>query len=502
MRKTTWKRLLPILIGIVLLCCMVTACGDSDTEECSHSFGKWKETEAATCTEKGTETRKCEDCGEKETRDIDIVEHTEEVDEARAATCTQEGHTEGKHCSVCDKVLKKQEKLPMLEHVYEESVIVEASCANNGKKEFSCANCDASYLEDFSMPVYTANEIYELTKDSIGEIIIYDKNGESLALGTGVVYTEDGQILTNYHVIDGAYSAEITISARKYQLKQVLAYDKQIDLAILQIDAKGLQPIPICKNEHAVGKEVYAFGSSLGLTETFSQGIITNARRDVGGIEYVQHDAAISGGNSGGPLINQYGELVGINTWTVAVESQNLNFAILPEEIDNLVFIEPLTVKEFYEKECNAFVRLKNHIMENGEYDAADGTYSLQLGTDYSDDYINTFTREIFYSVNEDVAILYCYYNTDVIFAIEIDDIDGIYQWLYVDVAGNVMKGMINGATHTLDSILVCDESYVYDTQTEVLAIATVLADYLLVYIDEDLSAVDITAADLGFVNF
>ena len=92
-----------------------------------------------------------------------------------------------------------------------------------------------------------------------------------------------------------------------------MAFDELIDLAVLKVEQNGLVAATVCKNNVQAGETVYAIGSSRGLTNTYSQGIITHADRVLDGVTYVQHDASITNGNSGGPLINIYGEVIGIS---------------------------------------------------------------------------------------------------------------------------------------------------------------------------------------------
>ena len=98
---------------------------DSYVEALGHDLGEWAETEAATCTEKGAEKRVCSRCDMFETREIDALGHTEVVDAAVPATCTEAGKTEGKHCSVCNTVLVVQEEISALGHKYENGVCVQ-----------------------------------------------------------------------------------------------------------------------------------------------------------------------------------------------------------------------------------------------------------------------------------------------------------------------------------------------------------------------------------------
>ena len=106
-----------------------TVCGDSyvDTyvDALGHDFGEWTQTKAPTCTEKGSEKRTCSRCDTFEPREIDALGHTEVVDAAVPATCTEAGKTEGKHCSVCNTVLVVQEEISALGHKYENGVCVQ-----------------------------------------------------------------------------------------------------------------------------------------------------------------------------------------------------------------------------------------------------------------------------------------------------------------------------------------------------------------------------------------
>ena len=386
-------------------------------------------------------------------------------------------------------------------HNYTESIQYAATCNTQGTKNFSCSLCGHTYSENYSMPELTANEVFERSKNAVGEIITYDRKGNELSLGTCFTASSDGKILTNYHVIEDAYSAKISLAGRTYTVQSVLAYDKELDLAVLKINANNLTVISPCTNTHAVGKAVYAIGSSRGLTETFSQGIITSADRVIGGVHYVQHDAAISSGNSGGPLINSYGEIIGINTMLVR-DAQNLNFAISIYEIQNLVFGTPLTMAQFYEKECDAFIKMVNYVTANGKYDRADNEYSLTLGTMYNDGY--AFTRTLQYFATDGELWLSLMVDNDYYVVIIIDEIDGEYGWGYFDGDGNYMIGVITAPTYTDNTLLGYDNNNITSSslRADVRELSSMMVTYLLNRISSDLSSIGVTAADLGFYYF
>ncbi len=491
-------RFLSVLVTLMLAACLCSACGDGDS--CNHDFSKWKEKEEATCTEEGKKVRECEKCGYKETKKIEALGHTQEKMEAKDPTCKEPGLTEGSRCKDCGKILKQQEEVPMLTHSYQDSVVTAASCTGKGTKKFTCTVCADSYTEEYSLSEYSADQVYALASPSVGEIHTYDKNGNALALGTGFVYAADGKIVTNFHVIEDAYSAKFTIGGKTYTISKVLAYDSDIDVAVLKVSASNLQPLNICKKEHAVGKQVYALGSSKGLTATFSQGIIT-ANRPLDGVTYVQHDAAISSGNSGGPLLNSYGEVIGINTWTVR-DSQNLNFAIAVTELDNLVYGQELTFAQFYEKEFNVLSKMCNYVAQYGTYDAKEQSYSLILDTTYQSGL--SHVRKVIYDASDNTITLVYVFAGDRLTAVHIDQVDGVYEWAYYDENGYYLYGTVNGSTFSENSTLVYSDYNITDTtyRTSAQNMATSMVRLLFSAIYVDFADIGLTAADLGFVNF
>lgn len=391
-------------------------------------------------------------------------------------------------------------------HSYDAVLTTEPSCQGNGVYTHTCIVCKDSYTEEVEPTTYTANELYTNLLNSVGEVITYDKKGNELALGSCFVYTVDGEIITNYHVIEDAYSADIKINGKTYKVQYVLAYDKDIDLAVLKITASGLSPVQICDKEHQTGATVYAFGSSRGLTETFSRGMITHAAREMDGVLYVQHDAAISSGNSGGPLVNEFGEVIGINTMTVR-DSQNLNFAIDVSEIDNLIYGRQMTMAEFYEEECNPFEKMKNYIINNGTYfSSSGGYYRLLLGNSYSSDYSNKYSRYAFYYVSDNEVTLDLVINDGeywVYFYMD-EYLEGEYFWGYFDDYDYEMTGTLYASTYDDDTLL----GYSYNNisyssiRDSVRKLASSMMNLVLSYIDSDFDDIGVTAEDLGFLCY
>lgn len=157
---------------------------------------------------------------------------------------------------------------------------------------------------------------------------------QQLGLGSGVILSADGYIVTNNHVVEGAEMLEVTLNDNRSYNATVIGTDPSTDLALIKIDADSLHVIPIGDSENLkVGEWVLAVGNPFGFTSTVTTGIVSAKGRNISsitrsgstGIEsYIQTDAAVNPGNSGGALVNLAGELVGINT---AIYSQTGNFA-------------------------------------------------------------------------------------------------------------------------------------------------------------------------------
>lgn len=137
------------------------------------------------------------------------------------------------------------------------------------------------------------------------------------ATGSGVIISADGYIVTNNHVVEGADELTVTLNDNKEFSARIIGNDKTTDLALIKIDGKNLPAIAIANSDDIrVGEWVLAVGNPLGLNNTVTAGIVSAKARSLGanGVEsFIQTDAAINQGNSGGALVNTRGELVGIN---------------------------------------------------------------------------------------------------------------------------------------------------------------------------------------------
>ncbi len=157
--------------------------------------------------------------------------------------------------------------------------------------------------------------------------------------GSGFVWDKDGNVITNYHVIQGADKAQVTLADRTTWEATLVGAAPEKDLAVLKISApkSALRPIPVGSSDNLlVGQSVYAIGNPFGLDQTLTTGIISALGREIKAgdgtpiRDVIQSDAAINPGNSGGPLLNSSGELIGVNTaiYSPSGASAGIGFSI------------------------------------------------------------------------------------------------------------------------------------------------------------------------------
>ena len=161
------------------------------------------------------------------------------------------------------------------------------------------------------------------------------------SLGSGVIVSSEGHIITNNHVVDQVDEIEIQMHDGKTKKARLIGGDAQVDLAVLKIDDPGVKPLPFGDSDAVqAGDFVLAIGNPFGFEETVTDGIISSKGRPnrVDGFgDFLQTNAAINPGNSGGPLINVRGEVIGINTAIISRSggSQGIGFAIPSNSVKN-----------------------------------------------------------------------------------------------------------------------------------------------------------------------
>ena len=188
-----------------------------------------------------------------------------------------------------------------------------------------------------------------ITTSNLRRVDFFSRNVSEIprGSGSGFVWDKNGHIITNYHVIQGADRATVTLADRTAWSAKLVGYAPEKDLAVLKIDAprNKLRPIPVGTSEDLrVGQSVYAIGNPFGLDQTLTTGIVSALGREIESVagvpirDAIQTDAAINPGNSGGPLLNSSGDLIGVNTaiYSPSGASAGIGFSI-PVDVVNWV---------------------------------------------------------------------------------------------------------------------------------------------------------------------
>ena len=195
---------------------------------------------------------------------------------------------------------------------------------------------------DVPSALSTVDVVRQLTPSVVHVLTVPPRTGQDnpsspgIGIGTGIVLQSDGYVLTNNHLIDGAESIVITLHNGESYPARLVGGDPNPDVAVVKIDATGLQPARAGRTESLqVGQDVIAIGHALALPggPTVSKGVVSALGRSVEAglqdtfVDLIQTDASINPGNSGGPLVNDRGEVVGVNTASFS-GGQGINFAI------------------------------------------------------------------------------------------------------------------------------------------------------------------------------
>jgi tetratricopeptide (TPR) repeat protein len=177
---------------------------------------------------------------------------------------------------------------------------------------------------------WNLKQLVNSLQPAIVTVVTYDLDGDIAGLGSGFFINPNGILVTNYHVLDGAYRADVkTSDGRKYPIVAVLAKNQQVDLIKVRVNIPRNQValLPLAGQEPVLADRIVVIGSPLGLDQTVSEGIISAVRETPAFGKVYQLTAPISQGSSGSPVLNQEGEVVGVVSFQVT-EGQNLNFAV------------------------------------------------------------------------------------------------------------------------------------------------------------------------------
>ena len=201
---------------------------------------------------------------------------------------------------------------------------------------------DGSSVHDLVVAVRPAIVAIHTT---LTETNVFGQQIEGEAAGSGFVLSADGYVVTNNHVVDGASDITVTLDDGSTETAELVGADPRSDLAVLHIDRTDLTPLALGDSDKIqVGDPVVAIGNALdlGAEPTVTGGLISAKDRTITEpngsvlVDLIQTDAAISPGNSGGPLLDMTGHVVGINT-AVAGQGQNIGFAIAINRANDLI---------------------------------------------------------------------------------------------------------------------------------------------------------------------
>jgi len=190
--------------------------------------------------------------------------------------------------------------------------------------------------------------VHITTLERAASLFSFDVMQVPRGTGTGFMWDERGHIVTNFHVVQGASGARVTLSDQSVHDASLVGVFADRDLAVLRIEAprSKIRPIAIGRSaDLQVGQKVYAIGNPFGLDQTLTTGIVSALNREIESVTRrpirgaIQTDAAINPGNSGGPLLDSAGRLIGINTaiYSPSGASAGIGFAIPVDEVNRIV---------------------------------------------------------------------------------------------------------------------------------------------------------------------
>ena len=337
-------------------------------EKKDHVYGE-EFTTKPTCKDQGYLSKTCTQCGYVDKYSFinpDFNNHKEGTwVTIQKATCISTG-TQAKYCTVCSKELEKQAISISSIHDYSIEFVPNEN-GEGGRTKYTCVVCNKSTEIDQTAGI-SPSMIYEQIASACVRIEVFDKSGKGYGLGSGFFIDSNGKLVTNYHVIRTAYSIKVyNYAGREYEVESILGYNSKEDVAVIKVKSTSNPFLEIASTDSIrTGDSVYTLGSPLGVDNVFTAGIVSNASVGVSGKDMIAFTAPIASGNSGGPLVNADGRVVGINTST-ATNAQALNFAVKTERITELDITTPLNMSDIYEANLaeNAYEILTSYITTN-----------------------------------------------------------------------------------------------------------------------------------------
>lgn len=398
--------------------------------------------------------------------------HISVTDAAVAATCTTPGKTEGSHCSLCGTVFVTQDTIAALGHSLEVTVVDEAYCNHDGTKRYSCKNTDCGYFydESYSISELSGDEIYAEAVKYTGILLLTDHVGDNERFVPAFVIRSDGVIVMSNEELDNSFNAIFVLGDKIYEVTEVLAYSELYGIAVLKVDAEDLPCADICAKDPIVTETVYSVGMNSLFEKSISRGIISYTEHVEEGAVYIHHDADTNEGYYGGPLINAYGEVIGIN---VGVFEQDEDFcrAAHISGIDALDYGTPISMEEYGKATYTPVEQLEDWVeiygnATNGELEA----YALQGKGFY---YSLGYNTEDEYPMVEGYWVVEGDYQLYI--RIIFDNYEGTYNYHAIFTDGtkeNVTEGYIYAATYTESTVITYDTYYGrYWNESELIAL-------------------------------
>lgn len=225
-----------------------------------------------------------------------------------------------------------------------EAAVNENADNNDGEDVIQSGTYTSSEDKPSENIVYSAKEIYSNNVDSVVSIEV--RNSYSVGYGTGFIISEEGYIVTNFHVVDGADKCYVTLYDDSQYTAKIVGYEESNDIAVIKIEPKGKIQSLVYGNSSdlSVGDKVYVIGNPLGdLTFTLTDGVVSALNRlietDEGlTINMFQTNAAVNSGNSGGPVFDEHGYVVGIASAKYASASiEGLSFCIPIDDVRSMI---------------------------------------------------------------------------------------------------------------------------------------------------------------------
>ena len=480
--------------------CNTVIVAQTVVDKLAHSFAEWQTVVAPTCTSFGLNSRVCA-CGEIEYLTVAATAHTPVTDPAVGATCTTPGFTEGSHCSACGVVFAAQGYIAPTGHNCDEvAVIEEALCNLDGTKRYSCSNtgCDYYYDEAYALAETSGDEIFAKAKEYTGLIQTHDFLGSIILEASAFVISPDGVIVTSNFAIDNAFSACFVLNGECYDVTDVLAYSAASSIAVLKVNATDLPYAPICVAEPTDAETVYTVGVLGTHQYSISRGIISNANVSHGG-RYIVHDADMSEGYRGGPLLNRFGEVIGINAAYDLDGSTYLNYSAWVAEIENLDYSSPITIAEYGEATFtpSEYIAVWANSCANA-YQNDISAYVVQ-GSNFYYAICNSNSGPFV----EGYWVIDGTYKINV--KIKLGNCTGTYEYAATFSDGrntNETSGIIDAATFDASTLLTYESYYgSYWNEAELMALYTEKVYDTIGWLSYCLESyfVDLTLADLGF---